>query len=114
MLSEKDGLVDNIDEIQIKCPSKLSFKSHIDLMDDIFRISNEHGVKMVMLSQDSQKLTFTWKLHYQYPAQQSQAIMACMALLSSHNVVPGEVVYQKSLQSAQAQLKKFRSILKEA
>tara|TARA_R100000808_G_C2089259_1_gene110268 strand:+ start:252 stop:530 length:279 start_codon:yes stop_codon:yes gene_type:complete len=83
-------------------------------MDDIFRISNEHGVKMEMLSQDSTELTFTWVIQYQYSSQQAQAIIACMALLSSHHVVPAEVVYQKPIQSTQDQLKKFRSILEKA
>ena len=114
MLAEKDGLVYDVDEIQIKCPSKLSFNAHLDLMDDIFRISKEHGVKMTMICSSQKDLTFTWKISYQHSAQQAQAILACMALLSSHHVVPGEVVYQKPIQSAQAKLKKFRSILKSA
>ena len=67
-----------------------------------------------MLEQDETHLTFNWEVQYQYPAQQAQAIMACMALLSSHHVVPAEVVYQKPIQSAQDQLIKFRSILEKA
>ena len=104
----------NIDQIQIRCPSKLSFKSHLDLMDDIFRISKEHGVEMKMLEHDETQLTFTWEIQYQYSSHQAQAIIACMALLSSHHVVPAEVVYQKTIQSAQDQLNKFRSILEKA
>tara|TARA_B100001123_G_C15205325_1_gene984993 strand:+ start:1109 stop:1366 length:258 start_codon:yes stop_codon:yes gene_type:complete len=83
-------------------------------MDDIFRISKEHGVEMKMLEHDETQLIFTWEIQYHYASQQAQAILACMALLSSHHVVPGEVVYQKPIQSAQDQLKKFRSILENA
>ena len=91
----------NIDQIQIRCPSKLSFKSHLDLMDDIFRISKEHGVEMKKLEHDETQLTFTWEIQYQYASQQAQAIQASIALLSSHHVVPVEVVYQNPIQSVE-------------
>jgi hypothetical protein len=103
--------MENIDEIQIKCPSKLSFKSHADLMDDIIRISKEHDVDMKLLKKSKKDLTITWRVSYQFPDQQAQAIIANMALLSAHSVVPGEVVYQKRIQSCEEQLVKFRAIL---
>ncbi len=101
-------------EIQVKCPSKKSYQSHINLMDKIIEITYSHNVIQKVKDVDSKKFLITWKIQFDSPKDQADAIIAAMALLSKNNVVPGQMVYQKEISSCEKQMKKVQKILKSA
>ena len=94
-------------EIQIQCPFKESYDSHIELMDQILGISQNHNIEQILLNSDPEKLLITWIVKFCNPQDQASAIVESMALLSKNSVVPGEVIYQKEISSSKKHLKKL-------
>jgi hypothetical protein len=92
-------------EIQIQCPFKESFDSHIQLMDEILGISQNHNIEQTLLKSDKEKLLITWIVKFINPQDQANAIVESMALLSKNSVVPGEMIYQKEISSSKKKLK---------
>jgi hypothetical protein len=92
-------------EIQIQCPFKESFDSHIQLMDEILGISQNHNIEQTFLKSDPEKLLITWIVKFINPQDQANAIVESMALLSKNSVVPGEMIYQKEISSSKKKLK---------
>tara|TARA_R100000329_G_C7525926_1_gene185487 strand:+ start:143 stop:496 length:354 start_codon:yes stop_codon:yes gene_type:complete len=94
-------------EIQIQCRFKDSFDSHIQLMDQILAISQNHNIEQILLNSDPEKFLITWIVKFTNPQDQANAIVESMALLSKNSVVPGEMIYQKEISSSKKQLKKL-------
>ena len=94
-------------EIQIQCPFKESFDSHIQLMDQINAISRNHNIEQILLNTDPKRLLITWIVKFTNPQDQANAIVESMALLSKNSIVPGEMIYQKEISSSKKQLKKL-------
>ena len=94
-------------EIQIQCPFKESFDSHIQLMDQILAISQDHNIEQILLKSDPEKFLITWIVKFTNPQDQANAIVESMALLSKNLVVPGEMIYQKEISSSKKHLKKL-------
>tara|TARA_R100000655_G_scaffold62456_1_gene100975 strand:+ start:1297 stop:1611 length:315 start_codon:yes stop_codon:yes gene_type:complete len=87
-------------EIQIKCPSKKSYQSHIDFMDKIIQISGKYNVLQKVKNVDLSNFLITWIVEFNSPKDQADAILKCMALLSKNNIVPGEMIYQTEISSS--------------
>tara|TARA_R100000655_G_scaffold92374_1_gene133462 strand:- start:215 stop:568 length:354 start_codon:yes stop_codon:yes gene_type:complete len=94
-------------EIQIKCPFIESFDSHIQLMSQINKISQNHNIEQILLNTDPKRLLITWIVKFTNPQDQANAIVESMALLSKNSVVPGEMIYQKEISSSKKHLKKL-------
>ena len=101
-------------EIQIKCPSLESYQSHINLMDKIIGISKNYNVIQKVKDVNSKKFLITWKIEFNSPKDQADAIIEAMALLSKNNVIPGQMIYQIEISSCEKQMKKVQKILKSA
>ena len=101
-------------EIQIKCPSKKSYQSHIDLMDELILISKKNYVNQKVKNTDPNNILITWLVQFNSPKNQADAIIESMALLSKNNVVPGQLMYQKEISSCEKQMKRVKSILQSA
>ena len=98
-------------EIQIKCPSKKSYQSHIVLMDEIIGISKNHNVIQKVHDTDQKRFLITWQVQFNNPQNQANAIVECMALLSRNNVVPGEMIYQREIESSSKKIKKVEKVI---
>ena len=98
-------------EIQIKCPSKKSYQSHIVLMDEIIGISKNHNVIQKVHDTDQKRFLITWQVQFNNPQNQANAIVECMALLSRNHVVPGEMIYQKEIKSCSEKVKKVEKVI---
>ena len=94
-------------EIQIQCPFKESFDSHIQLMDQINAISRNHNIEQILLNTDPKRLLITWIVKFTNPQDQANAIVESMTLLSKNSVIPGEMIYQKEISSSKKHLKKL-------
>ena len=94
-------------EIQIQCPLKESFDSHIKLMDQILAISQNHNIEQILLNTDPKRFLITWIVKFINPQDQANAIVESMALLSKNSVIPGEMIYQKEISSSKKHLKKL-------
>ena len=98
-------------EIQIQCPFKESFDSHIQLMDQINAISRNHNIEQILLNTDPKRLLITWIVKFINPQDQANAIVESMALLSKNSVIPGEMIYQREIESSSKKIKKVEKVI---
>ena len=98
-------------EIQIKCPSKKSYQSHISLMNEIISISQIHNIDQKLIDTDPDKFLITWLVKFSNAQDQTKATIESMALLSKNYVVPGELIYQKEIKGCTKNRKKVEKVI---